>query len=293
MSYGMNYFFREVKLNMQRNPLMNLACISNILILSMCLGIFLILIWNMNNILSATFTEQLVIVARLENRVTSGDISRIRTDFKNIPGISEINFVSKDKALSELQEKFGEQVDLTNLKTNPLPNYFKIKVADENKITETAVLLKNIKGVEQVKYGEGFTEKLLKIDKAIKIAGFLIIFLLLVVNILVVSNTIRLTVFARSREIRIMQLVGAANWFIRWPFIIEGILQGLMGSLISIIIIALTYPEIAAQFHQQLPFIPLIHPSIIITKLTLLLAIVGTAVGAIGSFISVNKFLHL
>lgn len=293
MSYGMNYFFREVKLNMQRNPLMNLACISNILILSMCLGIFLIIIWNMNNILSTTFTEQLVIVARLESNVTSGDISRIRTDFKNIPNIGEVNFVSKEKALGELQEKFGEQVDLTNLKTNPLPNYFKIKVTDENKITETALLLKNIKGVEQVKYGEGFTEKLLKIDKAIKIAGFLIIFLLLVVNILVVSNTIRLTVFARSREIRIMQLVGAANWFIRWPFIIEGILQGLMGSLVSIIIIALTYPEIAAQFHQQLPFIPLIHPSIIITKLTLLLAVVGTVVGAIGSFISVNKFLHL
>lgn len=293
MSYGMNYFFREVKLNMQRNPLMNLACISNIFILSMCLGIFLIIIWNMNNVLTTTFTEQLVIIARLEKNINSSDISRIRNDFKNIPNISELNFTSKDRALAELQEKFGQQVDLTNLRNNPLPNYFKIKVTNENKISETASLVKNIKGIEQVKYGEGFTEKLLKIDKAIKITGFLIIFLLLVVNILVVSNTIRLTVFARSREIRIMQLVGAANWFIRWPFIIEGILQGVIGSLISVVIIALTYPELAAQFHQQLPFVPLIYSSIIITKLSIQLIIVGIIVGAIGSFISVNKFLHL
>lgn len=293
MSYGVNYFLREVRLNMQRNPLMNIACISNIIILSMCLGIFLILIWNMNNMLSTTFMQQIVIIARLEKNINSRDITRIRNEFKNIPNINESAFINKDRALMELQEKFGKQVDLTNLKNNPLPNYFKIKVANENQIALTAGLVKKIKGVEEVKYGEGFTEKLLKIDKAIKIAGFLIIFLLLIVNIFVVSNTIRLTVFARSREIRIMQLVGAANWFIRWPFIIEGILQGIIGSLLSIVIIALTYPELAAQFHQQLPFIPLIYPAIVITKLSVLLVIVGATVGAVGSFISVNKFLHL
>lgn len=293
MSYGVNYFFREVKLNMQRNPLMNLACISNILILLICLGVFLIINWNMNNILSTTLIQQLVIVARLEKNITSADISRIRTTFKDIPYISEVTFVNKDQALADLQGKLGRQIDLTGLKRNPLPDYFKIKVNDENKIREVSYLIKRIPSVKEVKYGEGFTEKIVKLDRAIKISGFLIIILLMIVNVLVVSNTIRLTVFARSREIRIMQLVGAANWFIRWPFIIEGVLQGVIGALFAIVIIALTYPELARQFHQQLPFIPLIHSSIIVTKLFVELMIVGVVVGIVGSLISINKFLHL
>ncbi|MFH1454255.1 MAG: permease-like cell division protein FtsX [Armatimonadota bacterium] len=293
MSYGANYFFREVKLNMQRNPLMNLACISNILILLISLGVFLILIWNLNSLLTTTVLEQLEITVRLDKQVTPADITRIRNELKGLPNISSISFVSKDHALSELQERLVQKVNLVSLKYNPLPNYFKIKVKDKDKIKDTALLIEKIQGTEKVNYGEGFTENIIKLDKAIKIAGSFIILLLVIVNVLVVSNTIRLTVFARSREIRIMQLVGAANWFIRWPFIIEGILQGFIGAIIAIVIMSLTYPELAHQFHQQLPFIPLIHSSIIITQLSIVLTCVGIIVGAIGSFISVNKFLHL
>lgn len=293
MSYGVNYFLREVKQNMQRNPLMNLATISNILILSLCLGVFLIIIWNLNNITSTTVIQQLVIVARLEKNVTVEDMTRIRNEFKSLPSVTEVTYISKERALQELQEKMKKQVDLSDLKHNPLPNYFRIKVKNENQIGETALQIKKIAGIEEVKYGEGLTEKILALNKVIKIVGFFIIILLIIVNVLVVSNTIRLTVFARSKEIRIMQLVGAANWFIRWPFIIEGMLQGVIGSTLSIIIIALVYPELASQFHQQLPFMQLVNSSIIITKLSIQLTITGIVVGIIGSLISVNKFLHL
>lgn len=292
MHFNPVYFIREVRINTQRNPLMNIASISTVLILAVILGIFLLIVWNLNNV-SQTLVTQLQITARLQKKLNPTQINSIKKQVSQIPNVDKVNFISKNLALKRLETRLKTQINLTHLKTNPLPDYFEIKVTDPQKIKITADEISQIKGIEKVKYGEYVTEKILVLSKTIQWAGVFIIILLIIATILIISNTIRLTVFARSEEIKIMQLVGAANWFIRWPFIIEGVLQGFIGTIIAVIILSLVYPVLAHQVQVQLPFLPVLLNIKLLLRLALNLIIIGILIGGIGSFISVNKFLHL
>lgn len=292
MHFNPVYFIREVKINIQRNPLMNIASVSTVLILTFILGAFILCVWNLNNI-SQTLLSQLQITARLQEDLNSEQIISIEKQISKITNVNKVTFVSKDLALKKLEDRLKTQINLSNLKTNPLPDYFEVKVQDPQNIKFTAEQISRIKNIEKVKYGEYVTEKILILSKAIKWSGVLVMLLLIIAAILIISNTIRLTVFARSQEIKIMQLVGAASWFIRWPFIIEGMLQGFIGTIIAVIILSLVYPFIAAQIQTQLPFLPVLLSVELLLKLALNLTIIGVSIGGIGSFISVNKFLHL
>lgn len=288
---SLKYFLREVYINFKRNILMNLTAISTFLILSIILGFFFILIWNLNH-LTEDIVGQLRIVARLERKMSFKDIERITAEVKKNQNVMEVKYVSEKKALEKIQNKLKGQIDLTNLKTNPLPSYMEIKLNDYALVEDCAKAIEKIKGIEAVKYGENIISKIIQLNQTIRIVGISIIILLILSTTFIVSNTIKLTIYARRKEIRIMQLVGAANWFIRWPFILEGILQGIIGGITAIILLYLLYPAFYHQMQIQVPFIPLLSLNLIIFKLTLYIIIIAVILGALGSFFSINKFLE-
>lgn len=287
-----SYFFREVYINMRRNILMSMASISTVLILSLILGFFLIIVVNLNN-WSENIVSQIQIVAYLSDGVPARGIPVLKATIETIDYVDEVKFVSKDEALAKMRKKLKNQIELSDIGKNPLPNSFEIKVRESDKIPAVAAALRGRPGIERVRYGEKIANKLITVNQAVHWVGIVIIAALLVSTVFIVSNTIRLTVFARRKEIAVMQLVGAANWFIRWPFLLEGVLQGFAGSLIAFLVIMATYTHFIPGISSSLPFIIMVAPGKILSQAAIVLLATGIMVGATGSLISINKFLKL
>lgn len=284
------YFMREVLFNMKRNVIMTAASMSTVMILSLILGFFVVAVMNLN-FWSSNILKNLQIVVYLQDHLADEDIQVLKNRIAVMPQVKSVKFVSADDALQVLRLKLGTQLELDDIGENPLPNSMEINLRDPEAIPQTAQSLKQYEGVDEVRYGENITRKLLSLNRAVRIAGFIIIVALMFATILIVSNTIRLTVYARRREISIMQLVGAANWFIRWPFILEGIAYGLTGSIAAVIVIAFAYIKFIPQIHQTMPFLMMVKPAFLIVRLSQVLIFTGVFVGMAGSWISVNKYL--
>lgn len=209
--------------------------------------------------------------------------------------MKESEFVSREEALDRLREQFGERQDLLDSveEMNPLRHSFEIKAEEAEQVKVVAQEVGRIEGVAEVKYRQEVVERLFSLTRSIRIAGLVLVVLLLMATVFLISNTIRLTVFARRREIGIMKLVGATDWFIRWPFILEGILLGVLGTLVSVLILRRLYDWVVASIYSSLPFIPVIPPEGIMQPLILLLFGLGFFVGAFGSLVSLRRFLRV
>jgi cell division transport system permease protein len=228
----------------------------------------------------------------LQDSTPKAKIKQIYQVISRLPEVKSLEYISKEEALHRLQQKLKMDISLTDLPNNPLPNTFEIQLNNANKISRLAEAIKKMDYVEKVKYGEKIANKVLALNRAVHWVGSLVIIALLICTVFIISNTIRLTVYARRREIKIMQLVGAAFWFIRWPFIMEGMLQGVMGALPALLLVAGLYGLFVPQVQNNLPFIPLLSLTLIFNKMTTVALITGVAVGGIGSLISVNKYLQ-
>ncbi|HBT49671.1 MAG TPA: ABC transporter permease, partial [Caldanaerobacter subterraneus] len=160
-------------------------------------------------------------------------------------------------------------------------------------IKDIADEIKGINGVDKVSYGQDVVEKLLGIIRIIRIVGLAIISILFVISIVIISNTIKLGVFARRREINIMKYIGATDWFIRWPFLIEGIVLGLLGALLSVGVLALMYGYTLDYVNSRLIVFNLLPLSDVIKDMALYFALLGSLIGAIGSGLSIKRFLNV
>jgi cell division transport system permease protein len=254
------------------------------------------------NFINNSITSQLKIVVRLKKDVSIEQTYKIMREIRKIPHIQDIKYISSESALKQLQKKLNKQIDLTNLKTNPLNSYLEVKLDDYNFVKDSANKIKKINLIESVKYGDNIIPRILKIKKIIQISGFVIILLLIFSTTMIASNTIRLTIYARRDEIKIMQLVGAAEWFIRWPFIIEGITHAFIGSAGAILFIYSVYPVLFKKLSISAPFIPIlavnalnfkIFTSVIniVLSLPFLIVTISIAVGILGSILSLNRFI--
>ncbi|MBP2646292.1 MAG: hypothetical protein H6Q75_1732 [Firmicutes bacterium] len=177
--------------------------------------------------------------------------------------------------------------------TNPLPNSFEVKVDMPEKVKLVASALSKMKGVENAKFGQEVIEKLFSLTRMIRLFGLVLIIFLALAALFIISNTIRITVFARRKEIGIMKYVGATNWFIRWPFLIEGMILGFGGALISVILIVKIYGLLIQQVTESLTFLPLIPQYPFLTRISMFLLVTGTAIGALGSTISLRRFMKV
>ncbi len=197
--------------------------------------------------------------------------------------------------MKEFKERLGDQQQLVNALggINPLPNSYVLTFENPEDVKATAKLVSTFQGVESTHYGQDIIEELFRVTQIIRIGGIVLIGFLAAATLFIISNTIRLTVFARRKEIAIMKYVGATNWFIRWPFVIEGMLLGLTGAIIAVLCVGEFYHFITMEVSDSLAFFPLVPMFPFFYQLVGCLIGGGIIVGIIGSTISLKQYMKV
>jgi cell division transport system permease protein len=235
--------------------------------------------------------RELLVKVFYKQDATEAQINAVRAQLDNDPRVKSITFVSADEALARMRDKFPELT--ANLPSNPLPpsqEVVPVRAEDVNAIAQSLNPLP--KGVEKVKYGKQTADRILRVARVIEIVFLAAVLVLLVASTLLIANTIRLSIFSRRREIEVMKLVGATNWFVRGPFMLEGLICGLLGSVVAIILLLvgkeLALPAILGRIESSSDVEAL---SFLVNALILLF--VGLGVGAVGSGLTLRRFLQV
>lgn len=231
----------------------------------------------------------------LLDEATDEQVSDIIDSAEDLNYTDTVEFLDKDDAMAEMQERWGENgYLLEGLQENPLPRSVRITLKNIEDSQELVDYMSNFDGIERVKYNQSEINKILKITNSIQVGALVIIIFLIVVSIIVVSNTVKLTVLARGREISIMKYVGATNWFIRGPFLIEGMIIGILAALISSGVICGLYSLVTANMSEQMLVLfstGLVPVSFMTVNLVIIFLALGVSIGAMGSMISMRRFL--
>jgi len=287
------YFFREAGKSLKRNRLLSFATITTVAVCILILGFGVLFTLNASNFMKHLEAD-VQIRAFLDQDLTSSQISDIGREIEAIPGVKSHEFFSRDEALGKMQKEFGrKEYDLkSTLGKNPLPHTYIVKVANPQEVARVADRINKLPGVYKVNYGKGTVERLFQVTRWLRIIGIVFIVLLLVGAIFLIATTIRLAIFARRKEIYLMKLIGSTDWFIRWPFFLEGIFLSIVGALVSIGILASAYGSLISKMHN-LFFIQLVTDSAILGHLYLGLLAAGALLGVVGTGISLNRFLKV
>lgn len=290
---NVGFYFREALLSFRRSTLMATAAVLSTTTILIIVGVFLLISVN-SNLFLKNIESQLEIIVYLEDNISKAELNNLKSNITSIVGIKEVKFVSKEEAYQRLLKSLGEQKDILNaIEVNPLPASFEIQAIDPKMIKQIANRIAEFKKVEEVEYGQGTVEKLLNFTYIFRRAGMLILALLIFSSILIISNIIKITVYARRNEIEIMSLTGATFWFVRWPFIIEGFLQGFISAILSIIILYNLYFFAINKVHQVIPFLPLVVDNVDLLPIGIAIVLLGSLVGILGSMFSVGKYLDV
>lgn len=297
--------FRDALRSMTQSSLMSLASMGTVAVSLLVLSVVLLLAVNMEH-WATTVEEQVEIKAYLcatwddtpkcnKQELTEPQRRTLLDQISKIPGIKEYAFVTRQQALEQMKKDFGEQKDiLEGLEgENPLSDMVQIKAHDPKQVKVIAEAVNKLPGVRKVNFGEEWVDKLVALTNAIRIGGVGLVILLVAATVLTISNTIRLAVYARRREIAIMKLVGATDWYIRRPFMIEGIMLGLLGALLAMLGTGYGYQQMVIYLYKIVPFLPLVPPQDVLMSLTLGLVLLGSVLGAVGSMISMRRFLKV
>ena len=282
---------------MWRNKGMGLASITSIAAVLIILGLVFIMILSLNNIVVDTKDKFDEIQIFLEDSADDEQIERIKSSIENQEGVSSVMFQSKDEALEKMKEDWGDEAYLLDgLETNPLPNTIIVKLKDIEYANNIAKKIKDLEGIEEIQYNQDIIEKLVLVANYVKTGGMLIVSILIFVSVFIISNTIKLTVTARKREINIMKYVGATNGYIKGPFVIEGVLFGLIGALLSLGAVYYGYNYFFNTVSDRLYVlftIYLVPPKVLFKDISTIFITIGAGIGALGSLVSLKKFLNV
>lgn len=288
---------RDAFKSVLRNFSLSLASISCITITLVIVAVSVIASFNVQNF-TKEIESDLTIVAFLDKDATSDDVADIKKELNSMKNIETFTFKGKEDVKDEMSkesEVFSSVMSEWSKEDNPLKDTFQIKVKDATKISKTAKTIKNVEKVSLVRYGEGMVDKLVKAFTSIQKVAYGVVIALIVVTVFLIINTIKLTIFSRKREISIMRLVGASNFSIKTPFIIEGMFLGLIGSILPVLLITFGYLAFYKHFDGYLftKLIELIKPEPFIYSTSGIIIIIGILVGMIGSASAVRKYLKV
>ena len=289
--------FRDAFKSVIRNFSLSLASISCITITLIIVAIAIMASLNINNF-TDEIEKDLTIVVFLDRDADANDIKDVKRELDKISNVEKITFISKDEVKEQMREEsevFAKVLDGYDEGESPLKDTYQVKVKEIEKIKVTADRIKKVDSVSVVRYGEGMVEKLVSAFTSIKKVTYGVVIALIVVTVFLIVNTIKLTISARKREIGIMRLVGASNFTIKTPFIIEGMILGVLGSIIPIIFTTYGYMAFYKHFDGYLfsKLIVLIKPEPFIYTTSLMVIIIGILVGMIGSASAVKKYLKI
>ncbi len=281
-----------------RNFSLSLASISCITITLIIVAISILATLNVNNF-AKVMKEDVTMVVFLNTETTAEEEEQIEFQLKNMDNVESVEFRSKEDVKNEMagtSETLRSIMEEWEESDNPLKDNYLIKVTDIEKIKDTANEIQKIEQVDAVNYGEGMIEQLITAYDTVQKVSLLVVIALIVVTIFLIINTIKLTIFSRKREISIMRLVGASNFTIKNPFVIEGMFLGMLGSIVPILITTYGYLAFYNHFQGYLfssPLIKLIKPEPFIYYVALLVLVIGIIVGMLGSYRAVKKYLKV
>lgn len=287
---------REGFKNVIRNGWMSFAALSAVIVTLAVLGFSLILTFNVAQ-MSNSVTGQLEFSAFLNVNASEKQGQQVAQEIRALPGVASVQVISKNEGLQQMKQELGQELSdvLNAFKENPLPIQIVVKPQDPHQIDRLAKEVSEIPGVAAVRDPHKLAAAIFRTLAVVRDVGIVFVVGLVVTSMFLISNTIRMTIFHRRREIEIMKLVGATNWFIRWPFIIEGMIIGLVGSVIPVVLLVYGYRSLyvkAKGVFSGLAF-PLVQAGQIEVKLAVILIAMGLLIGMWGGVITVRRFLRV
>ena len=288
------YFVKETYKSIRRNGFMSFASISTVAVSLLVLGMFLMIFLNTNN-LAQYLESQVQVSVYMQDSATAKELASVKDKLTKMPGVVKVTQVSKQQALERFKKRLGDQEQLLNSlgKENPFPNSFEIQVDSPERIKVLTPQIGQLPKVETAKFGPEVVEHLFQLTKILRFGGIILVVFLAMATLFIISNTIRLTVFARRKEVIIMKYVGATDWFIRWPFLLEGMTLGFCGAVVASLFINSIYSGLLERIHATLAFLPLLPTYRLLLYVDVFLLVAGTGIGALGSYISLRKFLQV
>ncbi len=292
------YIFKQAFQSVFRNKMMSMASIGSVTAVLVILGYIMLLILNINNAAMKAQEEFDEIAVFIIDEATDGEITQLGKDISKIKGVLAVVYKSKDEALEEQKMQWKDNAYLLeDLRRNPLPNSYIVQVKDV-KYSDYVIQEINKSGfVESVRYHADAAKSLMSISDTLKKVGVFIISILILISIFIISNTVKMTVVFRRKEIELMQYIGASNGYVRGPFIIEGIVLGIIGSVIAISIIAFSYNYLTNYITGYFSILSgfsgyMMRLNLILKDISIIFVTIGVGIGTLGSLISLKKFLN-
>ena len=285
------YHLQEALKGFRHGGVLSMATITTVAISLTILGGFLLFQANVNNWVNH-LENQLEISFYLKDSAREAEIRRLMDKLENDGRVRNFKVVSKEQALLDLGRELGEDSTLLEgLEGNPLPDSVQIQLKPIDDFRAFRNEYSSFSAIDDSSSGQDWVQSLMQLIGLSRSSGLIMLLLLGLANLIIIGNAIRLTVFARKQEIEIMRLVGASNWFIRAPFLIEGVIQGLLGALVATTILAFAYGLMHDRLIMIFPNVELITYSAELIQLYLRLVFLGIALGFLGSLLSLRKFL--
>ncbi|MBR3296699.1 MAG: permease-like cell division protein FtsX [Firmicutes bacterium] len=290
------YSLKQAFIQMWRNRGMTLASLFSITAMLLILGLFFFLTVNVSFMTESVKEQFDTIEVFLEDSTSYEEAQTMMESLMALDDVSNVEYISKKQAMAEFKERWGENGYLLDgLSENPLPNSLRVTLSNLQGGELTASICRNFIGVEDVRYYQTEINKVLAISDALQKAAMVIIIFLVIVSVVVVSNTVKLTVMARRDEIMIMKYVGATNWFIRGPMLAEGMLIGMISAVISLGIIWALYEKMVEMLGDQafvLFSTTFVETEFMMFNLVWIFLALGLSIGAFGSIISMRRYLN-
>jgi len=285
------FFVKEALRALQRNAAPSLAATVTVLVTALVLGIFIPIVQATTGTANEV-RDRVLVDVYVANSASDAEVAELEQELAATPNVERVDFISKEEALTRERERNPEAYDL--LGRNPLPDLFRLYPDDPAQVAAIAEGLKSqqLAAVDDVRDREDDTEKILEATGFVKALTAMLAALLVLASVALVANTIRLSIFARRREVEVMKLVGATNWFIRWPFVIEGMIVGAMGGVLAVLLLTIAKETFVDPLSDQFALIA--APDTIDFPLLIALLLVSCmAVSAIGSGLTLRRFLRV
>ena len=293
------YFIKEGFSGLKKNLLMTVA---SIVAVAACISIMSFSYCVVSNLqyMLEQMEDSIGISVFLQGEMSSEEIETMKTEIQQIEHVTNVTYVSPADSLESLKEQWGADEDIfiglddTN---NPLSHSFQIELDEIESQNPVLKDLESIEGIENVQYGQSLSEVLISISKVFQVSGILVMLILGVISVMIIINTIRISVVNRRVEINIMKYVGATDWFIRWPFILEGVMIGLVGAIVPALLGLPIYGKAISVFYNYVPFVEnFIHfrqTGDVFAFLIPAALLFGVLLGVIGSVTSIRKHLQV
>ena len=294
----LTYLIGEGISNIFKNKTQAATSFGTMCVIMIFFGICFMLVGNFNSFIKQVEAEQ-GIQAYITNDATDDEVKELGEEIKALDGVNTIEYVSKEEALQHMKDRLGDKSYLLDGydQNNVFPSSYVVTLTDLGKSSEVQAKIKEMQNVKKITSSDETIDMLVRIAKGVKIGSYVIIAALIAISVFIISNTIKLTVYARRKEISIMKYVGATNSFIRWPFVVEGIIIGLISGAISLALVAGLYMVISQNttfvgFLSNLG-LRLLDFSDMFNLILIIYLVLGVGIGVLGSSLSMRKYLKV